>query len=91
MPDRAKHCPFLNRSDARCSDHFNIDHLQHALGFCFGRYKACTTYVELLIERRILRNDAAGRLSSVSTDNHAHPFVKLTVSAGHAQHAARAA
>jgi len=41
MPDRVEHCPFLNRSDSRCSDNFNIDHLQHAFKFCFGRYKAC--------------------------------------------------
>jgi hypothetical protein len=96
MADDVEHCPFLNRSDARCSENFNIDHLRHAFRFCFGRYKACTTYVELLVERRIRRNGAAaGRpTSDVPSPTPIHGndrFVQLTVSAGHALHAARAA
>ena len=90
MPDRVEHCPFLNRSDARCSDNFNIDHLQHAFKFCFGRYKACPSYLELLVERRIRRSEAAERMAGVA--NHGNDrFVQVTVSAGHAQHAAGAA
>ena len=97
MPDRVEHCPFLNRSDSRCSDNFNIDHLQHAFKFCFGRYKACTTYVELLVERRMRRGEAAERLHaaatrSAETVNHANDrLIQITVSARHAQHVARAA
>ena len=87
MPDRVEHCPFLNRSDARCSDNFNIDHLQHAFKFCFGRYKVCPAYLDLLVERRVRRSEAAERLAA--TANHGnHRFVQVTVSAGHAQHVA---
>jgi hypothetical protein len=95
MPDRVEHCPFLNRSDARCADNFNIDHLQHAFKFCFGRYKSCPSYTELLVERTVRRSEAAaGRRASVTTSSETHGkdrFVQLTVSAGHAQHAAGAA
>ena len=94
--DNVEHCPFLNRSDARCSENFNIDHLQHAFRFCFGRYKACTTYVELLVERRLRRGDVAAErhafaAAAPSNSSHADRFVQVTVTAGHAQHAARAA
>ena len=97
MSDRVEHCPFLNRSDARCAENFNIDHLGHAFRFCFGRYKACTTYVELLVERRIRRSEAAGRLTTAAAANtgananHANRLVQVTVSARHAQPVARAA
>ena len=97
MPDRVEHCPFLNRSDARCAENFNIDHLQHAFKFCFGRYKSCSAYTELLVERRRRRSEAAaGRRMGASvvstTPNHGiDRFVQITVSAGHAQHAAGAA
>jgi hypothetical protein len=46
MADSVEHCPFLNRSDERCSENFNIDHLQYAFRFCFGRYKACPAYTQ---------------------------------------------
>jgi hypothetical protein len=91
MPDRVEHCPFLNRSDARCAENFNIDHLQHAFKFCFGRYKACPSYVELLVERRIRRGEAAERRSPAPNATHANRLVQITVSARHAQHVAGAA
>jgi hypothetical protein len=53
------HCPFLNRSDARCSDAFSLESLEHTYQYCFGRYKACPTYLELLVERRLRRSAAA--------------------------------
>ncbi len=93
MPDRLEHCPFLNRSDARCADSFNIDHLQHAFKFCFGRYKTCPAYIELLVERRIRRGEVtAERRASASIATHGNDrFVQITVSSGHAQHIAGAA
>ena len=92
MPDTVEHCPFLNRSDERCAENFNIDHLQHAFRFCFGRYKTCPSYIELLVERRIRRGEAAERMAASAAVNHANDrFVELTISAGHAQLAARAA
>lgn len=93
MPDRVEHCPFLNRSDARCAENFNIDHLQHAFKFCFGRYKTCPAYAELLVERRARRGEAAAeRRASAPIQSHGTDrFVQITVSARHAQHAAGAA
>jgi hypothetical protein len=55
-----RHCPFLNRADARCARHFSLEQLQHAFEHCFGQYEACGVYLELLYERRL--NRAAARL-----------------------------
>jgi hypothetical protein len=60
---RALHCPFLNRADSRCSNHFSLDRLNHAFDHCFDRYKSCPTYLELLVERRVRRaGDAVLRI-----------------------------
>jgi hypothetical protein len=59
MSDRVHHCPFLNRSDTRCSDYFNIEQLQHAFEHCFHAYKSCAVYQELLVERQTRRGYAA--------------------------------
>jgi hypothetical protein len=53
MPDQGQHCPFLNRADARCASHLCLDDLQYAFRYCFDRYKTCSTYLELLVERRV--------------------------------------
>jgi hypothetical protein len=53
-----RHCPFLNRSDARCSDHFGLDDLRFAFTHCFGEYRACPMYSQLLSERRERRSAA---------------------------------
>jgi hypothetical protein len=50
-----EHCPFLNRSDQRCSDKLCLDHITHAFDYCFGDYKACPVYLEQLAERRVRR------------------------------------
>ncbi len=52
MSERESHCPFLNRADYRCSNHFSLDHLDRAFDHCFGAYQACPTYQEMLSERR---------------------------------------
>jgi hypothetical protein len=52
MSDCAIHCPFLNRDDTRCSDRMALDHLQDGFTFCFGAYKTCPVYAELLAERQ---------------------------------------
>ena len=64
MSDHPDHCPFLNRSDARCSAHFSLNHLDDAFDHCFDRYQSCTVYRELLKERRDRRAAAShgGRL-----------------------------
>jgi hypothetical protein len=58
MPAQGEHCPFLNRADQRCSDHFSLDHLGQALSHCFGRYQTCPVYLELLAERKVRRSTA---------------------------------
>ena len=58
MSDKGHHCPFLNRADSRCAEHFNLDALGHAFDYCFGYYDACAVYSRLLAERHIRR--AAG-------------------------------
>jgi len=56
--DRGQHCPFLNRTDSRCGSHFTLERLEHAFAYCFDRYNACPTYLELLVERRVRRGEA---------------------------------
>jgi hypothetical protein len=61
MPERdcGQHCPFLNRSDVRCSSHFSLDRLEDAFEDCFGDYKACPMYAEMLRERTDRRRATA--------------------------------
>jgi len=70
------HCPFLNRTDTRCSDQFSLDNLGHAFAYCFGQYQQCPMYAELLDERRQRRMNA-----SVGRDGtHAQtPVIQLTL------------
>ena len=50
------HCPFLNRSDPRCSSSFKLDRLRHALEFCFDQYRSCPHYAQQLAERQARRS-----------------------------------
>lgn len=59
MSDHGHYCPFLNRADARCSTHFQLDHLGAAFEHCFDHYHDCTVYAELLEERQQRRAAAA--------------------------------
>src|SRR6185312_6894795 len=43
MESQGEHCPFLNRSDHRCAQHFNLDQLDYALEHCFDKYQTCQT------------------------------------------------
>ena len=52
MSDHESHCPFLNRADTRCSNHFGLDRLDRAFDHCFGAYQSCPTYQEMMSERR---------------------------------------
>jgi hypothetical protein len=54
------HCPFWNRADARCGDSFSLDNLDNAFNYCFGRYRSCRVYAELLSERRAKRGETPG-------------------------------
>jgi hypothetical protein len=93
MPAPGEHCPFLNRSDDRCSDYFNVSRLGYAFGHCFGAYNTCPVYLELLVERRLRR--LTGSLHRLSDDDAAmsspdapRPLVQVTISHRHAKPAA---
>ena len=82
MADRSIHCPFLNRTDSRCAEHFHLDHLQHAFRFCFDRYEACPLYDELLAERQCRRR-MAGHLSGKEPAHaEAGSLVQVTIHRG---------
>ena len=84
MQPTGRYCPFLNRADSRCAEHFQLDKLAHAYRFCFGQYKSCQLYFELLVERRVRQREAIG-------DDHGHPpVVQVTISSA-GTNAARAA
>jgi hypothetical protein len=72
MATLSRHCPFLNRADARCSESFSLDNLDNAFSYCFGRYKTCRVYLELLMERRLKRSDAPGETHDAA------PIIQVT-------------
>jgi hypothetical protein len=73
--DRGQHCPFLNRADSRCGTHFTLERLEHAFAYCFDRYTACPTYLELLVERRVRRGEPV----HAETSHEAQPLVQLNI------------
>lgn len=64
------HCPFLNRKDDRCAEHFSVGRMQHAFDHCFSSYASCPTYREML-EERTIRRDAAAELVPMTIGGHA--------------------
>jgi hypothetical protein len=83
-----EHCPFLNRSDKRCSNCLSLDRIDHAFDYCFGAYKGCRVYLELLAERRVRRvcgliapPDRLAASTDANPDPIRRPFVQLTVAA----------
>jgi hypothetical protein len=78
MPERGRHCPFLNREDDRCAANFRVGRLTSAFDLCFGNYVACPTYLELLVERRV-RQVTCGVAGDEVDTNAFRPTVALTV------------
>jgi hypothetical protein len=83
-----EHCPFLNRSDKRCSNCLSLDRIDHAFDYCFGAYKGCRVYLELLTERRVRRvcgliapDAGGGATTDANSDPIRRPLVQLTVAA----------
>ena len=76
MTEQAVHCPFLNRADPRCSNHFSLDSLDHAFAYCFGQYQQCPVYGELLSERRRWRGDALSRAEDADA---LRPVIQVTL------------
>ena len=72
----SQHCPFLNRSDPRCSASFKLERLRHALEFCFDQYQSCPHYAQQLAERQARRAAVGGGVTSL---------VQITIAARHAQ------
>jgi hypothetical protein len=70
------HCPFLNRADDRCADHFKLDQLTEAFRSCFGEYNRCPVYLQMFLERRVKRLVAAGK---EPLDDLASRLVQVTV------------
>ena len=89
MHDMSDHCPFLNRSDSRCSDSFRLSQLQHAFKHCFDAYQSCPVYAQQLAERQGRR--AAVAAVSGGAVKHAQSFVTLTVPTRYAPQPQRAA
>jgi hypothetical protein len=88
MHDMSDHCPFLNRSDRRCSDYFRLSHLQHAFKFCFDEYQACPVYAEQLAERQGRRAavaTVAGAVKHGSSNSPREVVVSITLPARYAQ------
>ena len=79
MHGMSDHCPFLNRSDHRCSDFFRLDHLQHAFKFCFDQYQACPVYAQQLAERQ------GRRAAAVRHGNDTEVLVTITLPPRYAQ------
>ena len=93
MRDMSDHCPFLNRSDARCSEYFRLSHLQHAFKYCFNEYQACPVYAQQLAERQERRAAAAAGVAAVAggavnhagSNNRQQVVVSVTVPPRYAQ------
>ena len=73
---RARHCPFLNRGDARCAPQFSIGHLEFAMDHCCGNYATCAAYRDLLAERLAARAAAVQEQETPYADL---PTIPLTV------------
>jgi hypothetical protein len=88
MSSTGQHCPFLNRTDGRCAEHFSLDHLNHALMYCFGTYQSCPVYFQLLNERQVRRGASPPAPPEIATNNgraHDATFVQVTVATRYAK------
>ena len=75
----SRHCPFANRNDARCVKHFSVNRLQYAFDHCFNDYPSCSTYREMLGERKA--DHSAQQIVTVTiAGRHAQSFQQLRVS-----------
>ena len=83
--EMSDHCPFLNRSDRRCSEYFRLSHLQHAFKFCFDEYQACPVYAEQLAERQGRRAAAVAAVRHVNPIGSPQVLVTVSVPPRYAQ------
>jgi len=93
MHEMSDHCPFLNRSDRRCSEKFRLSHLQHAFTYCFDEYQSCPLYAEQLAERQGRRAAVGAAVvgvvahasSSTSSSHQREVIVSITLPTRYAQ------
>jgi hypothetical protein len=79
MSNHESHCPFLNRADSRCANHFSLDKLDRAFDHCFGAYQSCPTYSEMLSERRDRQSAEGHRVTSHGGLTSTVVYANLTV------------
>jgi hypothetical protein len=79
MSEHGEQCPFLNRSDPRCSEHLSLEHLQNAFRFCFGAFATCPKYAQLVSERRVRRGGTRRDPWEESLHDRSGPVVQVTI------------
>ena len=62
MPNRDRHCPFLNAEDARCAEHQTLGRIDETFKFCLAAFKECPAYAVLAAERKAHRSARANAL-----------------------------
>src|ERR1041385_8994340 len=83
MNANGRYCPFLNRSDPRCSEYFSLNHLDYTLSHCFASYQSCPIYEALLVERK---SRSGGGLDAGKGADHAQPgYLQIRLPARYAE------
>lgn len=67
-----RECPFVNRADARCSEHLTMGGMGYAFEHCFSKYESCPLHAELMQER-------SGSLVAARVGGQAEPAVEVRV------------
>ena len=44
-------CPYIDSNHTLCSRHLNMQHLDNAFEFCYGRYMLCPIYFQISHEQ----------------------------------------
>lgn len=44
-------CPFIDKAEARCSDHLTLRNVSRAFAHCANRYTACPVYQKLFADK----------------------------------------
>lgn len=76
MPNRDRHCPFLNAEDGRCAEHQTLGRLDETFKYCLSAFKECPAYGVLAEERKAHRS-ARAHAMVVARNN----IVQVTVTA----------
>ena len=48
-------CPFVNKNDSRCANHWTLYNITQAFLHCADRYATCPAYKELIADDRTSR------------------------------------